>query len=94
MKLVDFKLRYVVIPSFLFLFVIWFVPTTSHQAMPDTIEMRSLSPETDGQELQPMIIEEEPISRKTIKWQKWITWIIATGNGLLATAIQIKKLRS
>ena len=89
MKLKNIKLRYFFLPSIAFIVALWFVPTQAHMAVGpeiEVMEMRSLSP--DGEEPQVVHFETEEFS-----WQKWITWIVATGNGLLGTAVQIKRIK-
>jgi len=93
MKLVDFKLRWIIIPSLLVLTTVWVLPGIDRAApATEMITIRSLEILPEGTEAE--IVEDlEPINQRTINWQKWITWAISVGNGLLVAAVQIKKLK-
>lgn len=97
MKFKDIKLRYIVVPSCAFILALWFLPTQAHKSL-EPIYYNTESVESAGDEestpaSQPRIEERVQFSTETFSWQKWITWAIATGNGLLGTIVQIQRMK-
>lgn len=96
MKLKNFKMRYIVLPSVAFLLAIWFIPTGMQRTAPVSYEY--VMPESvEGEEPtfteEPMMFDGQFQTEK-MSWQKWATWGIAFINGFMGILIQIKKFKN